>query len=220
MRAGAADPAEPPAGPVGRAPETSGERSTASKVANFVLFQAVYVACVFGARDVSPWLGVAVGAGLLPLNLLFLDRRERRRDLEVVAVAAAFGAVVDSALRGAGVLAFAPETVPHGWPGWVAPPWILCLWVALGTLVRSSLAWMGRLPVPAQSALGAASGALSFWSASRLGVTRLPLGAGSLAALGVQYGLIVPILLRIAQTPSASPPERSGTEPSAADETR
>lgn len=185
-------------------PPAPGGRSTAAKVANFLLFQVVYVACVLGARDVSPWLGVVASAGLLPLNLLFLGPDERRRELGTVALAAALGAVVDSALRAGGVVGFAPETVPVGWPSWAAPPWILCLWVALGTLVRSSLAWMARLPIAAQAALGAASGAFSFWSASRLGVTELPLGAASLGALGLEYALIVPTLLR-SIPPSSEP---------------
>jgi len=211
VTSGAAEPTEVRAEASGRAPDAAdAERSTASKVANFLLFQVVYLACVLGARDVSPWLGVAAGAVLLPLNLLFLDRAERRRDLRVVAIAAAFGAIVDSALRGAGVVAFAAGTVPASWPAWIAPPWILCLWVALGTLVPSSLGWMAKLPLAAQAALGAASGVLSFWSASRLGVTRLPMGAASFVALGLQYALIVPILLRIAQPPSPSPTGADG----------
>ncbi|MEL6430184.1 MAG: DUF2878 domain-containing protein [Planctomycetota bacterium] len=170
-------------------------RKASARVANIVIFKAVYVACVLGALHVSPWLGPAVGALLLPLERLMVDRVEARRVVVVVLLAGTIGTALDSALRATDLLGFSPETLPEGWPAWLAPPWIACLWFALGTLMRSSLAWLGRLPRWLQAAFGAGTGVLSFWSASKLGVTELPRGGASIAALAIEYAVVVPILL-------------------------
>lgn len=191
--------------PGGGGPRNTGERTVLARVANVVVFKLVYVACVLGALHVSPWLGPAVGAVLLPIERLLVRGSEARRVLLVVLLAGGLGSTVDSALRAAGLLGFAADALPAGWPAWLAPPWIMCLWFALGTLVRSSLAWLRGLPLGVQAAVGATSGVLSFWSASKLGVTQLPKGGASIAALALEYAAIIPILLAFQGPEDADP---------------
>lgn len=182
-----------------------GAPSWRAKLVNFAVFQVVYVACVFGAAGGNAWIGPLAGAVLLPLNLPFAA--DRRRELRLWALAGVVGLAVDSAFLSAGLIGF-PEFArlgpEFGWPAALVPLWIVTLWVAFGSLLTSSLAWLGRSSALAV-AFGAVGGPFSFWSGSKIGATELPGGSMAFVALGLEYAVLLPILLRIARRPEAAP---------------
>ena len=51
----------------------------ARNLSNFLIFQAVWVACVLGAASGHPWLGAGVGLLLLPANLAFVPVASNRK---------------------------------------------------------------------------------------------------------------------------------------------
>ena len=168
----------------------------ARNLSNFLIFQAVWAVCVLGAAAGHPWLGAASGALLLTANLAFVPRGVRAREVRVWLTVGAVGATLDSALHSAGLLGFPAEARPPGalWEH-LAPPWIIVLWVAVGSMLTASLGWLhGRLRLAA--ALGAIGGPLSFWSGIRLGATEMPAGTASATALSIEYAVVFPILLR------------------------
>lgn len=181
--------------------------SFAAKVTNFVIFQTVYAACVLGSARGHVWLGPLAGALLLPINLWFFPAHERSREVRLWIIAGAIGLVLDSGLQGLNAIAFpditriAPESV---FSAWLVPPWIVTLWVAVGTMLRTSLGWLrGRYVLAAT--FGAIGGPFSFWSGARLGATELPLGWTSFALLGFEYAVVMPLLLRLSDLPRSRP---------------
>ncbi len=185
--------------PLGAAGEPRAD-SVAAKVTNFVIFQVVYAACVLGAVRGNLWLGPLAGAVLLPLNLRFFPRQQRRPEIRLWLVVGVLGFVLDSILLRCNVMAFpdvtriSPEAALSAW---LVPPWIVTLWVAVGTMLHTTLGWLRGRPLLA-AALGFLGGPFSFWSGTRLGATELPLGWGSLALLGLEYAIVMPLLLRLA----------------------
>ncbi|MEM9801854.1 MAG: DUF2878 domain-containing protein [Planctomycetota bacterium] len=178
-----------------------GLKSARGTVVNFAIFQVVYFACVIGAARGNAWIGPLVGLALLPINLAFIA--DRGRALRFWLLVGAVGTALDSILVATGVLAFPPgaRLAPEAlWTTSFVPLWIATLWIALGTLLTSSLAWLGPRPLLA-ALLGAAGGAFSFWSASRLGATELPSVAVGVTALAVEYALLLPILAGAAPRP-------------------
>lgn len=174
----------------------------ARNLGNFLIFQAVWAACVLGAAAGHPWLGAGLGALLLPVNLLLVARGARAREIRLWLSVGAVGVALDTALHSAGLLGFPEAARPSGtiWEH-LAPPWIAVLWIAVGSMLRASLSWLhGRLGLAA--VLGAVGGPLSFWSGTRLGATEMPTGAGSVAALSIEYAAVFPILLRAARDTS------------------
>lgn len=193
----------------------------ARNLSNFLIFQAVWAACVLGAAAGRPWLGAGLGALLLLANLPFVARGARAREVRLWLAVGAVGAALDTALQSAGLVGFPEAARPAGalWER-LAPPWIVLLWVAVGSMLRASLSWLhGRLGLAA--VLGAVGGPLSFWSGIRLGATEMPAGAGSVAALSIEYALVFPILLRLAREPVAGRVQAAPTsrDPSAGPET-
>lgn len=175
----------------------------ARNLSNFLIFQAVWAACVLGAAAGHPWLGAGLGALLLPANLVFVPRGTRAGEVRLWLVVGAIGVALDTALQSAGLLAYPEVARPSGalWEHLV-PPWIAVLWIAVGSMLRGSLSWLHeRLGIAA--ALGALGGPLSFWSGLRLGAAELPAGAGSVAALSIEYAVVFPILLRAARSSAA-----------------
>ena len=175
----------------------------ARNLSNFLIFQAAWAACVLSAAAGHPWPGAGLGALLLTANLAFVPHGARAREVRLWLAVGAVGAALDSALHSAGLVGFPEAARPAGalWEH-LAPPWIIVLWIAVGSMLTGSLGWLhGRLRLAA--VLGAIGGPLSFWSGIRLGATEMPAGAGSVTALSIEYAVVFPILLRTARDASA-----------------
>ena len=180
--------------------------SLAAKLANFALFQVAYAACVLGAAAGHPWQGALLGVAVLPLNLAFVPATRRREDALMWLAVCGGGTALDSALYAAGAIGFPPGAITRSaWPDFLVPPWIAVLWLAVGTMLRSSLAWLGRHKALAVG-LSAIGGPLSFWSGARLGATELPMGVASLITLGFEYAVVLPLLLHLTRTGVPSEP--------------
>ncbi len=146
---------------------------------NYFGFQAGWLACVAGAGRGLFWLGPAVVALLCAAHLYFsVDAKREARRLAAVGV---FGLLLESAAQGAGLYAY------RGAPAaWLAPMWIVALWILLAATFDASLGWLERRPWLC-AVLGAAASPLSFSAGARLGAATLtvpaPAGYALLAAL-------------------------------------
>ena len=166
-------------------------------LANFLLFQVAWFACVGGAAEGDMWRGPLATLLVLGLHLAFVTRPgDRVREALFVLVVGVAGFALDSGLHALGLLAY--PTSAEAWPHGAVPPWITALWVLFATLPHHSLGWLGGRPRLA-FLLGAIGGPLSFLAGTRLGAVGVgtpPLGTW--AALTVEYALVTPLLLRFA----------------------
>lgn len=161
--------------------------------ANIVCFQLVWAIAVGGAAHGVWWAGpVAVllfAAWQLPLS------PAPRADLKLMAIIAAAGFVIDSALVLSGLLSFR-TSVP--WQ-FAAPVWIVALWVAFALTLNHSLESLKRRPRLAVL-LGLLGGPLAYgvaahvWDAVDLNGSALL----SLTVIGVVWALLTPLLLALA----------------------
>lgn len=159
---------------------------------NAVGYQAVWAAAVLGAAAGYAALGPLVALGFIASQLALSP--VPRRDLTLVALSAALGLVLDSAQAAAGVFAFQTAVVP----AWLSPPWLLSIWAAFGTTLNGCLRWLQGRPWLA-AALGAAGGALAYWSGARLEAISLqwPPGA-AMILLAVVWAAVTPLLAGVA----------------------
>ncbi|HSF14472.1 MAG TPA: DUF2878 domain-containing protein [Vicinamibacteria bacterium] len=134
-------------------------------LAHLLLFQLGWFACVLGA---------AAGYGILgPLAvavICFLNRRVMPvdREMPILATLALFGFAVDSSLAASGLVGYASS----GGLQWLAPPWIVALWVNFGLTVRRSLSWLKGRPWLA-AVLGGVLGPLAYMGARELGAVQM-----------------------------------------------
>ena len=149
-------------------------------------FQAGWFACVLGAESDLPWLGPAVVAALA---LAFVARSQRRGwALASLALAAALGFALDSALALTGLIRF-----PHVGNPQLSPLWMTALWVNFALFVPVGLRRLyGRWALAA--ALGAAGGPAAYWAGQRLGALEwsTPQAVGAVA---VEWAAATPAIV-------------------------
>jgi len=151
------------------------------RIANAVLFQLGWLACVLGGN--SLWLLLAVAALVIHLRWISSWAAEGRLILCVVIV----GTAVDSVLRYLDVFRFADASP-------LIPLWLMLLWALLATTLRHCLAWSAR-PWWMASALGAVGGALSYYAGGRLAGVQFPYGeAATLIVIGLLWAGLFPLL--------------------------
>ncbi|MCL4836603.1 MAG: DUF2878 family protein [Thermoanaerobaculia bacterium] len=162
------------------------------RLLNFALYQIGWLACVLGAAGGLGNLGVGVALGLVALHVAL--SRAPRAELAIAAAAGAIGLAVDSLMAATGRLAFADASLP-----WLAPAWVIALWVQLATTLRGCLSWLAPRPGLA-ALLGAVGGPLAFAGGERLGaaVWGDP-RAATAAALALAWAIALPLLFRIAR---------------------
>ncbi len=151
------------------------------RIANAVLFQLGWLACVLGGN--SLWLLLALAALVIHLRWISSWAAEGRLILCVVIV----GTAVDSVLRYLDVFRFADASP-------LIPLWLMLLWALLATTLRHCLAWSAR-PWWLASALGAVGGALSYYAGGRLAGVQFPYGdIPTLIVIGLLWAGLFPLL--------------------------
>jgi len=171
-------------------------------LANYLLFQAGWLACVGAAVEGRMWLGPLAVLAIVVLHLALLTQRGRRkRELGYLLAIGALGLVADSLLAALDLVRY-PTSV-ESWPSALVPAWITALWILFATLPAHSMSWLrGRHTLAVL--FGAIGGPLSFLAGVRLGAIE-PGSHPSWTwlALAVEYAVLMPLMLHFA---SPAPP--------------
>ena len=161
-------------------------------VANFLLFQVTWFACVLGGAHGMPWLGPLAVALFVALHLGRAPRPAA--EVRLLAGAALTGALFDSLLAASGWLAY-----PSGqWHPALAPYWIVAMWVGFAATLNLSLGWLKGRPYLALL-FGSVGGPLAYLAGAKLGGVTFVEPTAALLALAVGWGLITPLLMRLAE---------------------
>jgi len=188
------------------------EPSLATKVTNFVIFQVSWFICVLSGAGGRPWIALAAMALVVAWHLSRAPRP--LPELVLLGAAAVIGALWDGFLAGGGWLVY-----PSGrFAEWLAPNWIIAMWVGFATTLNVSLRWLhGRYGLA--MLLGALGGPIAFLAGSRLGGVSFPEPISALVLLAVGWALITPLFFWLAtrldgyvKTPERRIPERPATE--------
>lgn len=103
-----------------------------------VAFQVVWLVSVLGGNG---WALLSTGLYLLLHWRYFM---ETSREWRLIGVFLLAGLIIDGVLIGQGVIRLDPDWVSSTW---LLPPlWLLCLWVAVGTLFSHALYWARQQP--------------------------------------------------------------------------
>ena len=161
-------------------------------LANFILFQVGWFACVLGGAHDHPWLGAGVAVAIVAWHLA--RARQPRRELALVLISTGLGAIFESALAALGWVRYPSGTLVAG----AAPVWLVAIWMVFATTLNVSLRWLRRFPVAA-SALGALAGPLAYWGGARLGAMEFVSPVAATASLAIGWAALTPALLAIAK---------------------
>ena len=150
-------------------------------IANALLFQLGWFACVFGGD--GPWL-LTVPA-IVAVHLWWISSWQAEGKLLISVLLA--GSALDSFLLNLGVFDF-------GEPRQLIPLWLACLWLLLATTLNHCLAWTAR-PWWRASLLGAVAAPLSYYGGAQIADVGLPYGTWqSLLLIGLIWAVAMPVL--------------------------
>ncbi len=159
---------------------------------NFAAFQIGWFSSVVGAAKQMPWLGPLVLTIVLAIHL----RQARRPQAELILVMACglVGVVFDSLMVALGWV-----TYPSGqFSEFLAPYWIITMWMLFGTTLNMSMGWLKGRPLLA-ALFGAIGGPLSYIAGQKLGGIVLVNYSAALIALAIGWALFMPLLLAVAE---------------------
>ena len=161
---------------------------------NIVCFQLGWFACVLGAANQHPWLGVLMAIFLLAFHIL--RSKNSAIEIRLIVVAMIFGLLFDLIPLSLGWINFEPVAF---WPSQLPPPWMICLWGLFASTFNISLNWLKSRFLIA-FILGAVSGPLCYWAGYQLNALNLASFNYVMVYLMVGWALAVPFLLNLASS--------------------
>ncbi len=159
---------------------------------NFVAFQVGWFAAVLGAANNLPWAGPLVIAAVIALHLRVVKRP--RQELTLILICGLIGAVMDSVLVAAGWVSYPTGSIVEN----AAPYWIVAMWMLFATTLNVSLGWLKSRKLLGV-AFGLIGGPLAYYTGFKLGGIEFVDFNAAIIALGVAWGLAVPVLLWLAE---------------------
>lgn len=168
---------------------------------NFVLFQLGWFACVFSAAMHAPLWGTAAALAVVAVHLLLAP--EPAREVPLIIAAGLLGAAWESLAVISGWFDYSAGML-HAW---LAPHWIIAMWLMFATTLNASLAWLKR-NLWLAAVCGAAFAPPAYYAGYRLGAVALPEVDTALMAQSLAWALLLPLLTFLAlqlqaRTPAA-----------------
>ena len=160
----------------------------ARRLANFMVYEAAWFACIFGVAHGRPSWGTAAVVAAIAWHVAISARPAS--ELALIAILCAIGLVAESLVVAQGNVAY-----PAGQPvAWLAPYWMVALWGEFGIALNVTLRWLERKPWLA-ALLGSVFGPLSFMGGVRVGGARFVDEPAALFTLIVIWALLMPLAM-------------------------
>ena len=164
--------------------------SRVRQLANFVVFEAAWFACILGVAHGQPLAGTAVVAVAIAWHVAISARPVV--ELALVGCLCAIGLVAESLVVAQGHVVY-----PAGQPvRWLAPYWMVALWGEFAIALNVTLRWLKRKPLTAL-VLGALFGPLSFIGGVRLGGARFVDETAALTTLACMWAVLMPLVMAL-----------------------
>jgi len=159
---------------------------------NFAVFEIAWLSSVIGAAQQMPWLGPLAAVIALALHL----RAARRPFEEVLLVLCCglIGAGFDSMLVTAGWVSYEAGMFSN----YLAPYWIVTMWMLFATTLNVSMRWLRGRPKLA-ALLGLYGGPASYLAGQALGGIVIVDQFAALTALALGWAVIMPVLMWLAE---------------------
>ncbi len=162
-----------------------------SLLINFVAFQIGWFATVMSGANNLAWAGTLVASAIIVLHLWRVSNPSK--ELLLIALVGAIGAVWDSALVALGFTVYPFGTLIEG----TAPHWIVAMWMLFATTLNISMRWLRRRWLLA-GVFGAIFGPLAFYGGYKLGGVTFPDVTNAMIVLSIGWAVFMPMLLALA----------------------
>lgn len=173
---------------------------------NLVLFKLGWLACVGFAAAGKPALATAAVAVVALLHLVSVPVIVKESLL--LMTAALIGLAWESLLVATGLLNYPG----YEGTGFLAPYWIVAMWVLFATTINYGLKWVKK-SWPIAMVAGLVGGPLAFYGGASMGAVEFSHTLTALAVIGAGWALLLPLLVLASDTIIDSPWLEPGSEP-------
>jgi hypothetical protein len=173
---------------------------------NLVLFKLGWLACVGFAATGKPLLATAAVAVVALLHLVSVPNVVKEALL--LMTAALIGLAWESFLVATGLLVYPG----YEGAGFIAPYWIVAMWVLFATTINYGLKWVKK-GWPIAIAAGLIGGPLAFYGGASMGAVEFSHTLTALAVIGAGWAVLLPLLVLISDTIIDSPWLEPGSKP-------
>ena len=161
-------------------------------ILNFAAAQLGWLGSVLGGAQQMPWIGPV--AAVIALSIHFHFAKRPANEFILIMSCAAIGAAFDSMLVAAGWVQYYSGQFSDV----MAPYWIITMWMLFATTLNVSLKWLrGRVKLAAF--FGFLGGPLAYLGGEKLGGIDLVNQYAALAALGIGWAVMMPILMWLSE---------------------
>jgi hypothetical protein len=168
---------------------------------NFAVFEIAWLSSVVGAAKQMPWLGPV--AALIALTLHLRAARRPFEEVLLVLCCGLIGASFDSILVSAGWVSYKAGMFSD----YLAPYWIITMWMLFATTLNVSMRWLRGKPGLA-ALLGLYGGPASYLAGQALGGIVIVNQLAALTALALGWAIIMPILMWLSEQLDGMPGRR------------
>lgn len=168
---------------------------------NFAAFEIAWLSSVVGGAQQMPWLGPLAVCIALAIHLS--AARKPFEEVVLVLSCAFIGAFFDSALVAAGWV-----TYPSGlFSDYLAPYWIITMWMLFATTLNVSMRWLRGKPWMA-AIFGLFGGPTTYLAGQKLGGIVLVNPTAAYLALAIGWAIIMPVLMWLSENLDGMPGKR------------
>ena len=168
---------------------------------NFAAFEIAWLSSVIGGAQQMPWLGPLAVCIALAIHLS--AARTPFEEVVLVLSCALIGAFFDSVLVAAGWV-----TYPSGlFSDYLAPYWIITMWMLFATTLNVSMRWMRGKPWVA-AVFGLFGGPTTYLAGQKLGGIVLVNPTAAYLALAIGWAIIMPVLMWLSENLDGMPGKR------------
>ena len=153
---------------------------------NLILFKLGWVACILFAAAGMPLMSLLSVAIVAAVHLARVA--VPAKEAFFLLCAAAIGLVWESIVVNTGLLQY----IGVSESAWLAPSWIIAMWVLFGTTINHGLSWLKRhwaFPVT----FGLIGGPMAFYAGSKMGAVEFGNTLAALGLLGFGWALLLPL---------------------------
>jgi len=168
---------------------------------NFLVFQIAWLSSVIGGAQNMPWLGpVAV---LIALAIHLSSARKPVEEIMLAVSCAFIGAGFDSMLVASGWVTYKAGLFSD----FMAPYWIITMWMLFATTLNVSMRWLRGRPGLA-AFFGLLGGPTTYLAGAKLGGIVLSNQFAALVALAIGWAVIMPVLMWLSENLDGMPGKR------------
>lgn len=170
-------------------------------VVNLVAFQVAWLSSVIGGAQQMPWLGpVSV---LLAVTLHLRAARKPFEEVLLILCCGLVGACFDSILVTMGWVTYKAGLFSE----YLAPYWIITMWMLFATTLNVSMRWLRGKPKSA-ALLGFYGGPASYIAGQALGGIIIVNQIAALSMLAIGWAIMMPILMWLSENLDGMPGPR------------